>query len=658
MEPPMKIFRPLLSVLLAASLCFGQVESITIPEGTQIRVRLEQDLSGDTAREGQTVQLSVVDDVKIGDVVVVAKGANVTGKIVLAQAKRSMGRTGKLDFSVERVTAADQSSIPLRYTSNKMEGGSQAVSTGIITAGVAIVFFPVAPLVLLRRGKEAKIAKGTTFDVFTDQRHVFAAEVSVKTAKVDIASNPSGADVKIGGDFVGNTPLAVDLPDGEHEIVVEKKGFRTWERKLKTSGASIGLNAELEAEPLGNPVVPAIPVTVASAQPAPTAPAEDSKDSIIFVPNETDSAPSKSASGKPLETRNPPAPSPDDTATVKFEDESYAVYIGVIGKDEAGKTSVELLGDKIGGRISIRNGGVLVPIGMKIVVNGQTTFGFENVNMSAGRYIFQFDTTSAPEKIIVYGNDGTDTSSVTFDGKTKKPESGAPVASKSAAPAKSAPTPPAKPYDARKGAHDIVDLIDNKIVEVEIKGDNITSVNMRVRRLVNYPVTVLVPVGSFFVSANSSAQNMVATAESRTMLSTGDWRTISVSAACANRPRDIPDGGDHFTVLRSPQQKELAALMPVLNKAGTDTPTKQAAVWIITDNADYDDLGILVSFPGNARVIGSTAAARAMKICADAGIDITEKSIWSDRQTILEGLSAGTLKTWLQNFGAAAAKSN
>jgi hypothetical protein len=212
--------------------------------------------------------------------------------------------------------------------------------------------------------------------------------------------------------------------------------------------------------------------------------------------------------------------------------------------------------------------------------------------------------------------------------------------------------PKATPYDARKGTHDIVDLIENKIVEVEVQGNDITAVSMRIRRLVDYPVMVLVPVGSFFVSANPSAQNMVATAESRTTLSGSDWRTVSVAAACANRPLDIPGRGDRFTVLRSPQQAELAALMPVLNKAGANTATKQAAVWIITDDANYGDLGVLVSSPGNTRMIGSEAAARAMRICSDAGIDITKKRIWRDRQTILNNLPDGSLKTWLQTLTA------
>ena len=37
-----------------------------------------------------------------------------------------------------------------------------------------------------------------------------------------------------------------------------------------------------------------------------------------------------------------------------------------------------------------------------------------------------------------------------------------------------------------------------------------------------------------------------------------------------------------------------------------------------------------------------------MKICDEAGIDITKKRVWYDRQTVLNGLPSGDMKTWLQ----------
>lgn len=198
---------------------------------------------------------------------------------------------------------------------------------------------------------------------------------------------------------------------------------------------------------------------------------------------------------------------------------------------------------------------------------------------------------------------------------------------------------------------DIVDLLKEKKVEVQATGRGIEEVSVRIRKLVPYSLTVRIPVGSFFVSANPSAQNMVTTAESKVRLTSNEWTSVSPDAACANRPRDIPGGDDAFTVQRSPHQAELARLMPVLDKARVDSETRQAAVWIVTDNADYSDLGILVASQfgfGGSRVINEQETARAMKICDDAGIDITRKAIWRDRQRVLSGLKDAELKAWLE----------
>jgi hypothetical protein len=88
--------------------------------------------------------------------------------------------------------------------------------------------------------------------------------------------------------------------------------------------------------------------------------------------------------------------------------------------------------------------------------------------------------------------------------------------------------------------------------------------------------------------------------------------------------------------------------MPVLERARLDFALRQAAVWIVTVNAGYDDLGrikfVIENFP---RVIDERAAARAMRLCDEAGIDITRKAIWKDRQQIIAGLEDSDLKAWL-----------
>jgi len=66
-------------------------------------------------------------------------------------------------------------------------------------------------------------------------------------SKLQLESNPSGADIEVDGNFVGNTPSDVQISEGDHTISVKKTGFKDWERKLKVNaGSSVHLSAELE----------------------------------------------------------------------------------------------------------------------------------------------------------------------------------------------------------------------------------------------------------------------------------------------------------------------------------------------------------------------------------------------------------------------------
>ena len=74
-------------------------------------------------------------------------------------------------------------------------------------------------------------------------------------ATLVVSSNPLGADIEVDGGFVGNTPSTLQLAAGDHEIVIKKKGFQPWTRKMKVTGGSLNINADLDADvaaPKGN----------------------------------------------------------------------------------------------------------------------------------------------------------------------------------------------------------------------------------------------------------------------------------------------------------------------------------------------------------------------------------------------------------------------
>ena len=196
-------------------------------------------------------------------------------------------------------------------------------------------------------------------------------------------------------------------------------------------------------------------------------------------------------------------------------------------------------------------------------------------------------------------------------------------------------------------------MLAEKKIEIKVRGAGIRYVDINIRRLTHADVNVVIPSGTFFVSQNAAAQNMVATREVSIRLNDDSWHSLVVAAACANKPKVIPKADDNFTAQRSPRQEELRTLMPMLNCVRGGAAIEQAAVWIVTDNSTFGQMGSLVSTREDhlgvtQRVINRAHAAYAMKICQSSGIDITKKAIWQDRRTIATEVADTRLREWLQ----------
>jgi activator of HSP90 ATPase len=129
----------------------------------------------------------------------------------------------------------------------------------------SIVFFPAAPFFLFMHGKDISIPKGTEitayingdtkmdigkFQTKSSEQTASASSApaaSSSSAKIELISDPAGADIELDGSFVGNTPSDVHVGEGDHTFTVKKAGFKDWERKVKVSaGSSVHLSAELE----------------------------------------------------------------------------------------------------------------------------------------------------------------------------------------------------------------------------------------------------------------------------------------------------------------------------------------------------------------------------------------------------------------------------
>ena len=234
-----------------------------------MKLRLSETISSASARAGQEIPFEVVEDIRVDDIVVLPKGATAIGAVTEANAKKSMGRGGKLNVSLSYARLKDQEKVALRATQENRGGGHVGAMTVAMVA-TGIVFFPVAPLFLFIHGKDITIPAGTEITAFVDgdvplkisefvtapSPSGLAVPVSADQASLAIDSTPPGAGVLIDGAFVGNTPSTVVLAPGSHRIVIQRKGFADWSETLNVNGGSVRLDADLAPAPAGVPTDP------------------------------------------------------------------------------------------------------------------------------------------------------------------------------------------------------------------------------------------------------------------------------------------------------------------------------------------------------------------------------------------------------------------
>jgi len=268
-------FTSVLFILLPAGFAAQQIvpHTLKIADGTIVRLSLLDNLSSATSQEDDPVNLEVTEDVKVGDLVAIPRGATARGHVVEVESRKRLGRAGKLNFSLDYVKAPDGTNVRLRASSARK--GEDKTGTVIIGSVV------LSPLFMIMRGNDVNIPKGTSFNAYVDgDREITfggppaAATASSPTqpgaqepnprqvptvlaeelATVAVRSTPDGADITVDGNFVGSTPSTLRLSPGDHSVSVDKSGFKPWQRKVTlTAGSSPTISASLEKDFVTSP---------------------------------------------------------------------------------------------------------------------------------------------------------------------------------------------------------------------------------------------------------------------------------------------------------------------------------------------------------------------------------------------------------------------
>ncbi|MFZ1917350.1 MAG: chitobiase/beta-hexosaminidase C-terminal domain-containing protein [Terriglobales bacterium] len=133
---------------------------LLLARGTAVPLVFAADVSSRKAEVGDKVSLTLAEDVKAGDVVVVKKGTPAVATVTEVDGNGVMGLPGEIFFQVDSLLA-DGTIIKLR-------GGAAKEGQDKEGKAFSLMFVPMVPAGLFVRGKDAEIKQGALFTAFVD----------------------------------------------------------------------------------------------------------------------------------------------------------------------------------------------------------------------------------------------------------------------------------------------------------------------------------------------------------------------------------------------------------------------------------------------------------------------------------------------------------
>src|SRR5215831_10862831 len=144
----------------ADSAGFVERQEMTIPDGTEVKLLLNNPLSSATALPEQRIEFTASEAVVIHGVTVIEKGAPAVGHVTEAQPKKGFGRKGKLNFGIDTVQSVSSENIRLR--ASKTASGSDGYGKA------SVVTLLTGPFGALVHGTDVEVPAGTEFTIYID----------------------------------------------------------------------------------------------------------------------------------------------------------------------------------------------------------------------------------------------------------------------------------------------------------------------------------------------------------------------------------------------------------------------------------------------------------------------------------------------------------
>ncbi len=175
------------------------------------------------------MDFETLDDVKVGQTIVIPASSIAIATVTEAVPKRRMARGGKLAMNIDYVRLPNGDKLPLRGVQDVKGGGHTGAMTGAMVA-TSIVFFPAAPLFLFMHGKDITIPKGHEVTVYTN------TDLDLSKLQISSTSTPNAGRPAVSAAALSNNDVLQLKEAGLGDpLIIEKIKASPANFKLETS---------------------------------------------------------------------------------------------------------------------------------------------------------------------------------------------------------------------------------------------------------------------------------------------------------------------------------------------------------------------------------------------------------------------------------------
>lgn len=228
-----------------------EMKTVELPADTVFKISLNDDVSSKTNQVGDPVTFTVQEDVSVGNVLVLPKGAQGSGVVTKVSRPKSFGRSGALDISFDQVFSVDDEVIPTVLGPEAKEKlKMEAAAVGASTIG-ALALGPIGLVGgFFVKGKDVSLPAGSTLYIETQEvvttkgleltsgaPNAVIRKRVVRSAAADTGTAKAAADNE-----VKETETAASAPVAKAEEKAEAKV------EAKANDTSTAMNEKAKAE--------------------------------------------------------------------------------------------------------------------------------------------------------------------------------------------------------------------------------------------------------------------------------------------------------------------------------------------------------------------------------------------------------------------------